>query len=58
MSKILLKAYNQPFKPEFTDDASVVESYGEKINLVEGNKENIKITSKTDLKIAEYLINS
>lgn len=53
----LLKAANrQPYNDSFTDDASVVESYGHRITLVEGNRENIKITTPYDLKIAEVLI--
>ncbi len=53
----LLKAANQqPYNDNFTDDASVVESYGHPITLVEGNRENIKITTPYDLKIAEVLI--
>ena len=53
----LLKAANrQPYNDNFTDDASVVESYGHAITLVEGNRENIKITTPYDLKIAEVLI--
>jgi 2-C-methyl-D-erythritol 4-phosphate cytidylyltransferase len=53
----LLKAANhQPYNDSFTDDASVVESYGNSITLVEGNRENIKITTPYDLKIAEVLI--
>lgn len=53
----LLKAANrQPYNDGFTDDASVVESYGHAITLVEGNRENIKITTPYDLIIAEVLI--
>ena len=53
----LLKAANrQPYNDGFTDDASVVESYGHQITLVEGNRENIKITTPYDMKIAEVLI--
>ena len=53
----LLKAANkQPYNDGFTDDASVVEAFGHKITLVEGNRENIKITTPYDLKIAEVLI--
>lgn len=52
----LLKAANrQPFSEVFTDDASVVESYGHAITMVEGNRENIKITTPFDLAIAETL---
>ncbi len=53
----LLKAANrQPYNDGFTDDASVVEAFGFDITLVEGNRENIKITTPYDLKIAEVLV--
>ena len=53
----LLKAANrQPYNDAFTDDASVVEAFGFDITLVEGNRENIKITTPYDLKIAEILV--
>lgn len=53
----LLKAANrQSYNDGFTDDASVVEAFGFDITLVEGNRENIKITTPYDLKIAEVLI--
>lgn len=53
----LLKAANrQPYNDGFTDDASVVEAFGFGITLVDGNRENIKITTPYDLKIAEVLI--
>ena len=52
----LLKAANlQPYNDGFTDDASVVESYGHSITLVEGNRENIKITTPYDIVVAEAL---
>ena len=55
----LLKAANrQPYNDGFTDDASVVESYGHAITLVEGNRENIKITTPYDIVVAEAIINS
>ena len=53
----LLKAANrQPYNDGFTDDASVVESYGHPITLVEGNRENIKITTPYDITVAEAII--
>ena len=55
-SEILSEAYNTKYQDWFTDDASVVEHAGHKIHLIEGNRENIKITSPIDLKIAEALI--
>ena len=55
----LLKAANrQPYNDGFTDDASVVESYGHTITLVEGNRENIKITTPYDIVVAEAIITS
>ena len=55
----LLKAANrQPYNDGFTDDASVVESYGHEITLVEGNRENIKITTPYDIVVAEAIITS
>ncbi|NDV47530.1 2-C-methyl-D-erythritol 4-phosphate cytidylyltransferase [Paludibacter sp. 221] len=50
--KLLKNAYEQEFSDSFTDDASVVESAGAKIHLVQGNRENIKITTAFDLTIA------
>ena len=55
-SRLLIYAYQQEYRPEFTDDASVVESKGIFIETVEGNSENIKITTKKDLDIAEVLL--
>jgi 2-C-methyl-D-erythritol 4-phosphate cytidylyltransferase len=53
----LLKAANrQPYCDSFTDDASVVEAYGHPITLIDGNRENIKITTPFDLRMAEVLI--
>ncbi len=56
-TEIVIDAYNQDYKEEeFYDDASVVERNGVKIQLIEGNRENIKITTPFDLKIGEVLI--
>jgi len=57
-AKILRKAYCLPYTAAFTDDASVVETSGERINLIEGDRENIKITTIEDLKYAEYILSS
>lgn len=55
-SSLLKKAYNTDYKPIFTDDASVVEHVVvNKIKLVEGNRENIKITTSFDLMMAEVI---
>jgi len=52
---LLRRAYRQEYTDMFTDDASVVEALGEKVHLVEGNRENIKLTTPFDLKLAEML---
>lgn len=53
--ELIKRAYEQEWDKSFTDDATIVEKLGIKINLVPGNPENIKITSQTDIKIAEAL---
>ena len=53
--QLLKSANRQPYNDGFTDDASVVESYGHEITLVEGNRENIKITTPYDIVVAEAL---
>ncbi len=53
---LLRRAYRQDYSPLFTDDASVVEAAGIPVFLVEGNRENIKLTTPFDLKIANALI--
>ena len=50
---LLRHAYTQEYTSFFTDDASVVEALGHAVTLVDGNRENIKITTPSDLAIAE-----
>lgn len=57
-AEALRKAYEQPFSSVFTDDASVMEAAGHKVTLVEGERENIKITTPSDMLIAEAIINA
>ncbi|OFX17798.1 MAG: 2-C-methyl-D-erythritol 4-phosphate cytidylyltransferase [Bacteroidetes bacterium GWA2_31_9] len=56
--EIITSAYLQDYSTYFTDDASFVENMGIKINLVDGNKENIKVTEKEDLIIIETYLNN
>ena len=56
-SKILLSAFQIDYKDKFTDEATVVEAYGMKVSLVEGEENNIKITRPVDLLIAESILN-
>lgn len=55
-AKLLKDAYQQPYSTTFTDDASVVEALGMPVTLVPGNRENIKLTTPFDIKVAEALI--
>ena len=55
-SELLIKAYKEEFRNEFTDDASVVERSGVRINLIEGDYSNLKITFPEDLLFAESLL--
>ncbi len=52
------KGYLQSYNPKFTDDASVIEATGIKINLTEGSHQNIKITFPEDILIAESILRS
>jgi 2-C-methyl-D-erythritol 4-phosphate cytidylyltransferase len=55
-SKILIPAFNIDYKDKFTDEASVLEAFGLKVNLVEGEENNFKITRPVDLLLAEQII--
>jgi 2-C-methyl-D-erythritol 4-phosphate cytidylyltransferase len=56
--KILLPAFNIDYKDKFTDEASVVEAFGLKVTLVEGEEQNTKITKPADLIIAESILSA
>ena len=53
---LLRKAFEQPYDAAFTDEASLVERLGVKVELVEGEADNLKVTSATDLFVAEHLL--
>lgn len=55
--QLLKRAYKQTYREQFTDDASVVESIGVTVTLVEGRRENIKVTTPFDMVVAEALVN-
>jgi 2-C-methyl-D-erythritol 4-phosphate cytidylyltransferase len=55
-AELLKSAYNVSFNASFTDDASVVEAYGHDITLIDGDYQNIKITTPEDMVIAEALL--
>jgi 2-C-methyl-D-erythritol 4-phosphate cytidylyltransferase len=56
-SKILLPAFKIDFKDKFTDEATVVEAFGLKVHLVDGEENNFKITRPVDIFIAEQVLN-
>ena len=55
-ASLLRRAYEQTYCDAFTDDASVVEALGSEVHLVEGNRENIKLTTPFDLTVARALL--
>lgn len=56
LSSILIPAFNQPYQDKFTDEATVVEAYGEAVFLIEGEYSNLKITRPTDLLLATAIL--
>lgn len=57
-SDLLLPAFELPYDPSFTDEATVVEASGKTVFLVEGDHQNIKITRPEDLLLAERILAS
>lgn len=55
-AELLKEAYKRPYGPEITDDACLVEATGVNVHLVEGNEENIKITTPMDFMLADQLL--
>lgn len=56
--QLLKRAFQQPYSESFTDDASVVEAMGARVTMVDGNRENIKLTTPYDMKVANAIHNS
>lgn len=56
LSTILIPAYNIDYKDRFTDEATVVEAFGMKVKLIEGDERNIKITRSEDLELAKLMM--
>ncbi|MGL6269927.1 MAG: 2-C-methyl-D-erythritol 4-phosphate cytidylyltransferase [Chitinophagaceae bacterium] len=55
-SDIIIPAFQQDYEPSFTDEATVVEKYGQKIELIEGEETNIKVTYPVDLLVAASIL--
>jgi 2-C-methyl-D-erythritol 4-phosphate cytidylyltransferase len=56
MTNIILPAFDAPYHPTFTDEATVVEAFGTKVYLINGELDNIKITNPTDMILADTLL--
>lgn len=55
--EVLGKAYKKlKSKTDFTDESALMESAGYKVKLVEGNPDNIKITSASDISLLKKLM--
>lgn len=54
--KLLRKAFEQEYRPEFTDEATVMEAAGHALNFVPGETTNIKVTTPLDLQLAELIL--
>lgn len=55
-SDILIKAYDQAYSPQFTDDASVVEAMGERVEIAPGLPLNIKLTRPEDMILGKAIL--
>lgn len=56
LSAILIPAFNQPYQEFFTDEATVVESLGQAVHLIEGEYNNLKVTRPADLLLANAIL--
>lgn len=57
-AEVILSAFQQEYQVAFTDEATVVEAYGDNVYLVDGEKRNIKVTTPEDMIVAEALLNA
>lgn len=57
-AEVILPAFQQEYQVAFTDEATVVEAYGDNVYLVDGEKSNIKVTTPEDMIVAEALLNT
>ena len=55
---LLRKAFEQPYDPAFTDEATLVERTGVRVHLVDGEERNIKVTTPMDLRLAEVVLDT
>ncbi len=55
-TNVILPAFSQQYQVSFTDEATVVEHYGERVHLIDGSRDNVKVTTPEDMLIAEVLL--
>jgi 2-C-methyl-D-erythritol 4-phosphate cytidylyltransferase len=53
---LLRRAFELPYDPAFTDEATLVERLGVEVQLVDGEEQNIKVTTPFDLLVAEVVL--
>ncbi|QJB33744.1 2-C-methyl-D-erythritol 4-phosphate cytidylyltransferase [Chitinophaga oryzae] len=56
LSELILPAFELPYDPLFTDEATVVERLGHPVHLVQGEESNLKITKPLDLVMAKAFL--
>ncbi|MBR3562493.1 MAG: 2-C-methyl-D-erythritol 4-phosphate cytidylyltransferase [Bacteroidales bacterium] len=56
LSEELRAAYSLPYDISYTDDASVAARYGIPLSWIEGERNNIKLTTPGDMALAELFI--
>lgn len=56
LSELILPAFELPYDPLFTDEATVVERLGHPVHLVPGEESNLKITKPLDLVMAKAFL--
>ena len=56
--EVLRKAFDLPYDPAFTDEATLVERIGAQVHLVDGEERNIKVTTKEDLLATHVMLRS
>lgn len=55
---LLRRAFELPYDPAFTDEATLVERLGAKVELVDGEDSNLKVTTTSDLRLVELLFSA
>jgi len=57
-SKMIIPAFQIDYKERFTDEATVMEGYGMKVHLIQGEATNFKLTRPSDFIMAERILSA